>query len=123
MQIVKGSQEMPQSNNYKGFLKNSLNKGDLIRLFNEFVQLEVPCLHKDYPQVITLEKETSEISLTGFENLSPCNQEKVDTRNMYYCILEDKPTVVTDILILMAHVFRLIFLIMTGFYKPRKTSS
>ena len=80
-------------------------KADLIRLFNEFVQLEVPCLHLDRSQVIKLEKETWEISLTGVQNLSPCNQEETDTRNMYYCIVEDKPTVVTDILILMGHVF------------------
>ena len=59
--------------------------------------------------MITLEKEALEISLTGVQNLSPCNHEEADTRIMYYCTLEDKPTVViasdTDILILMVHVF------------------
>ena len=69
------------------------------------MQLEVPCLHLDRSQVIKLEKETWEISLTGVQNLSPCNQEETDTRNMCYCIVEDKPTVVADILILMGHVF------------------
>ena len=65
-------------------------------------------MHLDYPLVITLEKETLKISLNGVQNLSPCNHEEADTRIMYYCTLEDKPTVViasdTDILILMVHV-------------------
>ena len=57
--------------------------------------------------VINLKKEKSEISLTVVWKLSPCNQEDIDTRNMYHCSLEDKPTVVlvldTDILILTAY--------------------
>ena len=81
----------------------------LIRRFNEFVQREVPYPYLDYLLVITLEKEAQEISLTGVQNLSPCNRKEVDTRIMYHCILGDKPKVViasnTDILTLMLHVF------------------
>ena len=59
--------------------------------------------------MITLEKEACEISVTGVQNLSPCHHEEVETRIMYHCTLEDKPTVViasdTDTLILTEHVF------------------
>ena len=94
LHIGNDSQEMPEGGDYKDFLKNNLNKADLIRRFNEFVKREVPRLHLDYPLVITLEKEAWEISLTGVQNLYPCNHEEVDTRIMYHCTLEDKPTVV-----------------------------
>ena len=98
---------MPQEEDYKNFLKNNLNKTDLIRRFNEFVK--VPHLHLDYSLVITLEKEAWEISFPGVQNLSPCNHEEEDTRIMYHWTFEDKSTVViasdTDILILMAHIF------------------
>ena len=91
------------------FFREQLNKADLIRRFNEFVKREVPRLHLDYVLVITLEKEVYKISLTGVQNLSPCNHEEADTRIMYHCTLEDKPAVViasdTDILVLMVHVF------------------
>ena len=91
------------------FFREQLNKVDLIRRFNEFVKREVPRLHLDYALVITLEKEVYKISLTGVQNLSPCNHEEADTRIMYHCTLEDKPAVViasdTDILVLMVHVF------------------
>ena len=91
------------------FLKNNLNKADLIRRLNELVKREVPRLHLDYSLVITLEKEAWGISLTGVQNLSPCNHEEADIRIMYYYTLEDKPTVViasdTDILIIVVHVF------------------
>ena len=70
---------------------------------------EVPHLHLDYPPVIALEKEAWEISLTEVQNLFPCNYEEGDTRIMYHCTLEDKPTMVialdTAILILMMHLF------------------
>ena len=93
---------------YKVFLKNNLNKADLIRRLNEFVKREVPCLHLDYSLVVTLEKGTWETSLAGVQNLSPSNHEEVETRIMYHCPLKDKPTVViasdTDILIRMVHV-------------------
>ena len=65
LRIGNNSQEMPQGNKYKDFLKDSLNKEDLIRLFNKFVYLDVPSLHLDYPQVITIKKETWGISFTG----------------------------------------------------------
>ena len=43
------------------------------------------------------------------QNLSPSNQKEVDTRIMFDCTLEDKPTVGiatdTNILILLIHVF------------------
>ena len=52
--IRNDSQEMPHGDDYKQFLKNSLNKAELIRLFNKSRQLEVPCLHVDYPLMITL---------------------------------------------------------------------
>ena len=98
---------MPQEEDYKKFLKNNLNKADLIRQFNEFVK--VPHLHLDYSLVITLEKEAWEISFTGVQNLSPCNYEEADARILYHCTFEDKSTVVTasdtDILILMVHIF------------------
>ena len=70
---------------------------------------EVPRLHLNYPLVIKLEKEVWEILLTGAQNSSPCNHEEADTRIIYHCTLEDKPTVViasdTNILILMVHLF------------------
>ena len=57
----------------------------------------------------TLEKEACEISLTGVQNLFPCNHKEADTCIMYHCTLKVKPTVViasdTDVLILMVHVF------------------
>ena len=108
LHIGNDSQEMPEGDDYKYFLKNNLNKADLIRRFNEFVKREAPQLQLDYPLVITLEKVASEISVTGVQNLSSCNHEEADTRIMYHCILEDKQTVViasdTDILILTVHV-------------------
>ena len=107
--IGNDSQEMLQCDCYKDFLKSNLNKADLIRRFNEFVQLQVSRLHLVYTLVITLEKEAWDITLTRVQNLSPCNHEEVDTRIMYHCSLEDKPTVVVvsdnDILVLMVHVF------------------
>ena len=70
---------------------------------------EVSRLHLDYLLVITLEKVAWEISLSGVQNLSPCNYKEANTRIMYHCTLEDKPTVVivwdTDILIFIVHVF------------------
>ena len=73
--------------------------------------------------MITLEKEAREISLTGVQNLSPCNHEcNADTRIMYHCSLEDKPTVViasdTNILIHIVMYLHLVFLIM----KKKKNS-
>ena len=107
--IENNSQEMPQDNNYKGFLKNNLNKANLNRRLNKFVKREIPRLHLDYSLMIALEKEAWEISLTGVQNLSPCNHEEEDTRILYHCTLEGKQTVVnaldTDILILLVHVF------------------
>ena len=41
------SQEMPEGGDYKYFLKNSLNKADLIRRFSEFMKREVLDLHLD----------------------------------------------------------------------------
>ena len=41
------SQEMPEGGDYKYFLKNSLNKADLIRRFSEFMKREVLHLHLD----------------------------------------------------------------------------
>ena len=109
LHIGNDTQEMPQGEDYKYFLKNNLNKADLIRQFNKFVKREVPRLQLDYPLVITLEKEAWEISLTTAQNLSPCNHEEADTCIMYHCTFEDKSTVViasdTDILILMVRVF------------------
>ena len=61
LHIGNDSQEMPQGDNYKDFLKNNSNKADLIRRFNKFVKRDVPHLHLDYPLVITLEKEAWEI--------------------------------------------------------------
>ena len=44
------------------------------------------------------------MSLTGEQNLSPCSPKEPDTRIMYHCTLQDKPTLVivldTDILTL-----------------------
>ena len=103
------SQEMPQGDDYKDFLKNSSNKGDLIRRFGEFVQREVPRLDFHYPMVVTIEKNTWEITSAGVSVLPPCNHEEADTRVIYHCMMEDKPTVViasdTDILILMVYAF------------------
>ena len=57
----------------------------------------------------TLEKEAWEISLTEVQNLSPCNYKEADSRIMYHCTLEDKPTAViasyTDIFTLLVDVF------------------
>ena len=103
------SQEMSQGDDYKDFLKNNLNKTDLIRQINKFVKQEITRLHLEYPLVIKLEKEVWEISLNGVQNLCPFNREEADNRIMYHCTLEDKPTVViasdSDILKLMVHVF------------------
>ena len=70
---------------------------------------EAPRLLLDYLLVITLEKEACKISLTGVQNLFPCNHKEADTCIIYHYTLEDKPTVViasdTDILILMVNVF------------------
>ena len=70
---------------------------------------EAPRLLLDYLLVITLEKEAYKISLTGVQNLFPCNHKEADTCIIYHYTLEDKPTVViasdTDILILMVNVF------------------
>ena len=108
LHIRNKSQEKPQGNNFKDFFKNDLNKADLIRRFSGFMQREVPHLHLDFPLMIILEKEAQEKSLTGVQNLSPCNRKESDNRNMYHCTLEDKLAVViasdTDILILMVHV-------------------
>ena len=45
-----------------------------------------------------------DMSLTGEQNLSPCSPKEPDTRVMYHCTLQDKPTLVivldTDILTL-----------------------
>ena len=107
--IGSDSQEMPQGDDYKDFLKNSLNKADLIRRFNEFDHREVPQLDLGYPMVITLEKDAWEISASGVQVLLPCNHEEADTRIMYHCTLEGKPTVViasdTDILVLLIYAF------------------
>ena len=50
---------MPLGGNYKDFLKNNLNKADLIRRLNEFVKREIPRLHLDYSLVITFEKQAA----------------------------------------------------------------
>ena len=100
---------MPEGGGYKYFLKNNLNKADLIRRFNEFVKWEVPRLHLDYPLVITLEKEACKMLWTGVHNWFSCNHEEADAYIMYHYTLEYKPTIVvasdTDILILMVHLF------------------
>ena len=89
---------MPQGNNYKDFLKNSLKKGRSQKR-----------LYIDYPLVITLEKEAWELSLTGGQNLSPCNHKEAGTHIIDHRTLEDKPTAMiasdTDILIIMINVF------------------
>ena len=69
--IGNDSQEMPQGHDYQDFLKKNLNKADLIRVLNEFLKREVLRLHLDYSLVITLEKKSWEISLSGVQNLSP----------------------------------------------------
>ena len=70
---------------------------------------EESLLHLDYPLVKTLEKEAWEISLTGVQYLPPCNYKEADTRIMYHCISEHKPTAViasyTDIFTLLVDVF------------------
>ena len=102
-------QKMPQGDDYRYFSKDNSNKADLIRQFRELMKREAPRLLLDYLLVITLEKEACEISLTGVQNLFPCNHKEADTRIIYYYTLEDKPTVViasdTDTLILMINVF------------------
>ena len=107
--IGSDAQEMPQGDDYKDFLKNSENKADLIRRFNEYVRREVPKMNLDYPLVITSEKNALEITSSGIEVLLPCNHEEADTRIMYHCTLDDKPIVViasdTDILMLLLYVF------------------
>ena len=85
LHIGNNSQEMPHGDDYKDFLKNNLNKVNLIRLLNEFMKRQVLRLRLDYSLVITLEKEACEISLTGFQNLSPCNHKEADIRIMYHC--------------------------------------
>ena len=82
LHIGNDSQEMSQGDDYKDFLKNNLNKTDLIRQINELVKQEVTRLHLEYPLVITLEKEVWEISLNGVQNLGPFNREEADNRIM-----------------------------------------
>ena len=47
--------------------------------------------------------------INWIQNLSPCNQEGVETRNMYHYTFQNEPTVVigldADVSILSAHVF------------------
>ena len=52
LHIEHDSQEMPQGDDYKDFLKKNLKKADLIRKFNEFTKREVPCLHLDYLDIV-----------------------------------------------------------------------
>ena len=109
LHIGNDSQDMSQGSDYKDLLKSNLNKADLIRQLKKFVKRKVSRLHLDYILVITLEKEAWEKSLTGVQNLSPCNHKEADTRIMYHCSLEDKPAAViasdTDILILVVNAF------------------
>ena len=65
LDIENDSQEMPQGNDYKAFLKKNLNKADIIRRFSEFIKQEVTYLNLDYSLIITSEKEAWEISFTG----------------------------------------------------------
>ena len=75
------AQEMPQRDYYKDFLKNSSNKGDLFLQFGNFLQREVPRLGFHYPLVVTIEKNTWEITSGGVLVFPPCNHEEADTRN------------------------------------------
>ena len=63
--IGHNSQEMPKGDGCKEFLKNNLNKADLIRRLIEFVKRELPGLHLHYPPMITLENEAWEMLLPG----------------------------------------------------------
>ena len=109
LHIGNDPQETPQGDDCRDFLKNSLNRADIIRRLNEFVKRDIPRLHLDYSLAITLEKEAWEIWLAGAQNLCPCNNKEADTRIICHCTLKDKPIVVigsgSDVLILLVHIF------------------
>ena len=102
-------QDMPQGNEYQDFLRNSLNKAELIKHFNEYMKSEVRSQLK-WP--LTLETETWEISSTGVNHLFDSNHEEVDSRLIHHCILDNRPVVViatdSDILRCMIYAFSLL---------------
>ena len=52
LQVGNDPQEMPQGGHCRDFLKNNLNKADIIRRLNEFVKRDIPRLHLDYSLAI-----------------------------------------------------------------------
>ena len=119
---------MPLGGNYKDFLKNNLNKADLIRRLNEFVKREIPRLHLDYSLVITFEKEAWKISLNGVQNVQNID---VITKKLTHALCTitlwriNQQWRLHRILIywyLWYMYLHVVFSVMTGFYKPRKSS-
>ena len=76
---------MPQGDDYEDFLRNSLNKADLISRFNDYIQKDEVRSQMVWPVVATLEKETREITSTDIKHLFTCNHEEADTRVLYHC--------------------------------------
>ena len=52
LQVGNDPQETPQGGHCRYFLKNNLNKADIIRRLNEFVKRDIPRLHLDYSLAI-----------------------------------------------------------------------
>ena len=105
-------QDMPQDNDYQDFLRNSSNKAELIRHFNEYIRKDEVRSQLQWPLVVTVGKETWEISYTGVNYLFDSKHEKADSRLIYHCILDKWPVVViatdSDILMCMVYAFALL---------------
>ena len=90
------------------------------------VNREVKMWWSHYPLVITLEKVAWEISLTGVQNLSPFNHEEAGLALYTIALWRiNQQWWLHRILIswyLCCMCLHLVFLIMTGFYKPRKNN-
>ena len=105
-------QDMPQGNEYQDFLRNSLNKAEFIKHFNEYIMKSEVCSQLKWPLILTLETETWEISSTGVNHLFDSNHEEADSRLIHHCILDNHSVVViatdSDILICMIYAFSLL---------------
>ena len=105
-------EDMPQGNEYQDFLRNSLNKAELIKHFNEYIMKSEVRSQLKWPLILTLETETWEISSTGVNHLFDSNHEVADSCLIHHCILDNRPVVViatdSDILICMIYAFSLL---------------
>ena len=85
---------MPHGNQNQNFLRNSLNKAELIKHFNEYIMKSEVRSQLKWPLILTLETETWEVSSTGVNHLFDSNHEEADSRLIHHCILDNRPFVV-----------------------------